>query len=217
MQTLNIKKLELTGANPSDSIVEKLLEDQCELVSVENINWPDFSYKPEVKFRIVHIGDQILLKFYVREKNIGAKTSIINGDIYKDSCVEFFISPLANGIYFNFEFNCIGIPHVGYGAGRHDRQLLPVDVLQTIKTRSSLGTEPFAERHGDFSWELFIQIPVSCFLTESIELFNGLSSKGNFYKCGDELAEPHFVTWNPVKTENPDYHQYGFFGDIQFD
>lgn len=217
MQTLNIKNLKLSEANPSDSIIENLLEEQCELVSVESINWPDFNYKPEVKFRIAHMGDQIILKFYVREKNILAQASSFNGDVYKDSCVEFFISPLANGMYYNFEFSCIGIPHVGYGAGRHNRQLLPVDILKTIKTISSLGTEPFAERHGDFSWELFIRIPLACFLNDTIKLFSGLSSKGNFYKCGDELAEPHFVTWNPVKTENPDYHQYGFFGDIQFE
>ncbi|HBL75760.1 MAG: hypothetical protein A2W90_04470 [Bacteroidetes bacterium GWF2_42_66] len=213
MQTLTIKKLK----QADNSQFEKILEEQCELFSVEQINWAGFPYRPEVKFRIAHLGDQILLKFYVREKNIGAKTSTANGDVYKDSCVEFFISPQGDGNYYNFEFNCIGTPHVGYGDGRHNRLPLPVETLKTIIARSSLGSEPFAERHGDFTWELFVQIPVACFIHDKIEKLDGLSSSGNFYKCGDELAEPHFVTWNPIKTENPDYHRPEFFGKIGFE
>lgn len=213
MQTLTIKNLGLVD-HPQ---AEKTLEEQCDLVPVEQINWSGFSYRPEVKLRIAHSGDHILLKFYVREKNIGAKASAINGDVYKDSCVEFFISPRDDGNYYNFEFSCIGVPLVGYGNGRHNRQRLPVETIRNITIRSSLGTEPFPERHGDFSWELFVQIPVSCFIHDHIEKLSGLSSSGNFYKCGDDLAEPHFVTWNPIKTEKPDYHRPEFFGKIQFE
>lgn len=217
MQTLTIKRLNLAGVIQSDSNLERLLEEQSNLVAIEQINWKQFAYKPEVKFRIAHTGDSILLKYYVREKNIQAKVSTINGDVYKDSCVEFFISPMDNGNYYNFEFNCIGIPHVGYGEGRHNRQLLPVEVLKEIKSYSTLGSEPFMEKRGDFSWELFVQIPISCFVNDPIDQLNGLSSKGNFYKCGDDLSEPHFVTWNPVKTENPDYHRPDFFAELRFE
>ncbi len=217
MQTLTIKNLKLANPGEKNSEVEKILEKQCEPVSVDQINWAGFSYRPEVKFRIAHLGDQILLKFYIREKNILAQTSTVNGDVYKDSCVEFFISPLGDKNYYNFEFNCIGTPHVGYGNGRHNRQPLPIEIIKGITTQSSLGLEPFAERQGDFSWELFVRIPVTCFIHENIEKLDGLSSSGNFYKCGDELAEPHFVTWNPVKTENPDYHRPEFFGKLRFE
>lgn len=217
MKTLTIKLLELSSDNPSDSDMEKQLEEQCELVSIENINWKTFPYKPEVKFRIAHTGNLILLKYYVREKNIQAKVSTINGDVYKDSCVEFFISPTADTNYYNFEFNCIGIAHVAFGASRHNRQLVTTDVLQSIITKSSLGTKTFTEKQGDFTWELFVQIPLSCFVNDSIDRLNGLTTKGNFYKCGDELSEAHFVSWNPIKTESPDYHRPEFFGLIKFE
>ena len=217
MQTLTIKRLELADTVLSDSNLEKLLEEKCSLISVEQLNWAGFPYRPEVKFRIAHTGDKILLKYYVREKNIQAKETVFNGNIYKDSCVEFFISPLNDGNYYNFEFNCIGVPHVAYGEGRHNRQLLPVEILKEIKTASTLGTEPFPEKQGDFSWELFVQIPLSCFLHNTISQLNGITSKGNFYKCGDDLSEPHFVTWNPVNTENPDYHRPEFFANIKFE
>ncbi|MBK6284429.1 MAG: hypothetical protein IPF54_18980 [Draconibacterium sp.] len=29
--------------------------------------------------------------------------------------------------------------------------------------------------------------------------------------------EPHFVTWNPIGTENPDYHCPQYFGKVQFE
>lgn len=216
MQTLTIKQLELAGTKQSDSSLEFLLEEQCNFVSVETINWEEFRYKPEIKFKIAHCGDQILLKYYVREKSIQAKVSSINGDVYKDSCVEFFISLTSDESYYNFEFNCIGVPHVAFGNGRHNRRLLPVEILQAIKTRSSLGNKTFEEKQGDFSWELFVQIPINCFINNKMDKLSGLSVKGNFYKCGDELSEPHFVTWNPVKTANPDYHRPEFFGNILF-
>jgi len=217
MQTLTVKHLDLAVADYSDQKLEKLLEEKSGFNTLNYVNWGNYPYKPDVKFRIAHTGDLILLKYYVREKNIAAKASAINGDIYKDSCVEFFISPKGDGVYYNFEFNCIGVAHVGYGKGRHNRELLPVELIKTIKAESSLGDKPFAEKHGDFTWELFVQIPVSCFIHDHIQQLDGLSATGNFYKCGDDLAEPHFVTWNPVKTENPDYHRPEFFGKIRFE
>ncbi len=217
MQTLTIKHLKPAGTNNTSMDPEKLLEEQCNLVSLNYINWNNFPYKPEVKFRIAHTGDCIFLKFYVHEKNIRAKEINFNGNVYKDSCVEFFISPADDDNYYNFEFNCIGIPHVGYGNGRHNRRLLPVEILQSVKIHSSLGTKPFDGKQGDFKWEMFIQIPVGCFIYDKIENLEGIEAKGNFYKCGDELAEPHFVTWNPIKTENPDYHRPEFFGKIKFE
>ena len=38
--------------------------------------------------------------------------------------------------------------------------------------------------------------------------------RGNFYKCGDKTAHPHFVSWNPVGTPSPDFHRPEFFGEL---
>lgn len=216
MQTLTIKKID-SAEKKSVAELEKQLEKQSPVHILENLNWANFPYKPSVQFRIAHTGDSVLLKYYVQEKSVAAKASEINGDVYKDSCVEFFISPNGDGVYYNFEFSCIGIPHVGYGAGRHNRELLPSEIISKITANSSLGAEPFAERQGDLLWELFVQIPISCFIHDSAKTFSGWEATGNFYKCGDDLSEPHFVTWNPIETENPDYHCPEFFGKIKFE
>jgi len=30
------------------------------------------------------------------------------------------------------------------------------------------------------------------------------------------LSNPHYVTWNPVGTEQPDYHRPEYFGELKF-
>ena len=180
------------------------------------INWKEFSYKPDISFKIAHTGSGILLKFNVNEKNILAQETRVNGDVYKDSCVEFFIS-LDGKNYYNFEFNCIGTIHLAYGPGRGDRKLLDPEVVNTIEVESSLGNEPFAEKSGNFDWDMMIRIPASCFVNDNVETLDGIKATANFYKCGDETSEPHFVTWNPVGTENPDYHRPEFFAEVSFE
>ena len=39
----------------------------------------------------------------------------------------------------------------------------------------------------------------------------------NFYKCGDKQVEPHYLSWNPVLTDNPDFHRPEYFGKVIFE
>lgn len=193
-----------------------LLENQAILHSIGHINWENFPYRPDVQFRIAHTGDQIWLKFYVKEKHILARETRTNGEVYKDSCVEFFVS-FDNENYYNFEFNGIGTTHLAFGPGRNNRKFVPAKTVEKIETHSSLGSEPFEEKTGNFEWEMMIRIPLECFAYSNFNSLEGLSAKGNFYKCGDETSEPHFVTWNPVGTDEPDYHQPDYFGNLKFE
>lgn len=216
MKSLFIKKIdskkEITLAEAAH-----LLETLTVTNPIDILNWENaFPYKPDLKFRIGHTGNEIWLKFYVKEKNILAQETRINGDVYKDSTVEFFIS-LDGDNYYNFEFSCIGTPHVGYGPGRGNRTPVDPDLLKQIEIKSTLGDQPFAEKSGNFEWEMMIRIPVECFAFDKITSFNGKKATANFYKCGDETSDPHFVSWSPINTENPDYHQSSFFGAIEFE
>ena len=40
--------------------------------------------------------------------------------------------------------------------------------------------------------------------------------RANVYKCGDLLPVPHFISWNPITTESPDFHRPEFFGQMRF-
>jgi hypothetical protein len=215
-----MKELFIKNIKPPKTVTLKeaghILETQTVTNQIDNINWAEYNYRPIVNFRIGHTGTEIWLKYYVNEKYILAQETRTNGDVYKDSCVEFFIS-FDGKNYYNTEFNCIGTIHIGYGDGRHNRIPVPPEIAEKIMVESSLGNKPFEEKTGNFEWEMMIRIPVECFTFNQIKSLGGLKATANFYKCGDETSEPHYVTWNPVKTENPDYHRPEFFGKLQFE
>jgi hypothetical protein len=215
MNQLFVKKIK---GKKSDNIktAGHLLETQAISNPVQIKNWKDYSYIPQVSFRIGHISDEIWLKFYVTEKHILAKETRTNGAVHKDTCVEFFISPDREN-YYNFEFNGIGTTHLAFGADRHNRRFVPEETVEKIETLSTLGSEPFEEKSGQFEWEIMIRIPLKCFAFTNLKSFDGLKATGNFYKCGDDTSQPHYITWNPVKTENPDYHRPEFFGRLEFE
>jgi hypothetical protein len=215
MKELFIKRLK-PGREVSLAEAEQMLEKLTVSNRIDMINWKEFNYQPKVTFRIGHTGDEIWLKYYVSEKHIIAKETKINGEVYKDSCVEFFVSPDGKN-YYNFEFSCIGITHLAWGPGRGNRKFTDPDLVRKLEIRSSLGSEPFEERTGSFDWEMMIRIPVECFSFDSIVNLNGLKGTANFYKCADGSSSPHYLTWNPVLTEKPDYHRPEFFGKILFE
>ena len=209
--------VKLTPENLSDiQHLSHVLEKQAITHPVSTINWPEYSYKPKVKFRIGHTGENIVLKFYVEEEAVRAVVTNINGPVHTDSCVEFFVS-FDGKSYYNFEFNCIGTPHVAWGEGRNNRSKLDENVIRTIAIESSLGNSPFETRTDGFKWELTVVIPIECFAYNPGLKLSGLKATANFYKCGDDLPVPHFVTWNPVGTSQPDYHRPEFFAVIEFE
>lgn len=214
MKTLfvpKIKNSDKVSLNEADHLLEKV----SEIHFIDILNWEIFPYQPEVRFRMAHTGNEIWLKYYVREKYIRALETRTNGDVYKDSTVEFFIS-LNGKEYYNFEFSCIGTIHLSHGPGRGNRTRIDPEIVEKISIESSLGNQPFEECTGDFSWEMMIRIPVQCFAFDSIHELTGLKASCNLYKCGDSTSEPHFVTWNPIHTDRPDYHRPEFFGQILF-
>jgi len=186
------------------------------IFSINCVNWKEYPYCPEVEVEMTAEKNSLHLCFNVKEKCIRAEVTEINGPVHTDSCVEFFISPFSDGNYYNFEFNCIGVAHIGYGSNRENRKDLPEDCIKKIKTSSSLGNKPFPSKEGDFSWSLDIIIPSECFIHDKIESLKKLKARANFYKCGEKTSDPHFISWKPVKTPSPDFHRYEFLYELKY-
>jgi hypothetical protein len=214
---LKVKEIEYKGEVGLKQ-VSQLLEEHTALQAIDILNWDQFSYRPDVAFRIAHSNNAIWLKYYVTEKHILASVGDTNGLVARDSCVEFFFDPLGDGNYYNFEFNCIGTVHLAYGPGRGQREYVDPKVIgNLIDVESSLGSKTFTERTGDFSWEMTVIIPADI-LTHNPEIkLKGLQGSANFYKCGDATTQRHYVTWNPVGTAKPDYHRPEYFGTLIFE
>lgn len=185
--------------------------------AIDNVNWPEaFPYKPKVEFAFAHTGEALLLHYRVEEQSVRAVAQKDHEHIWEDACVEFFCMPAGDGIYYNVECNCTGKLLVAAGKDRHERKPAPVEVMKSIDRWASLGTEPFDTRMEPTKWELSLRLPIGTFFLHKLDSFDGLTASGNVYKCGDCLPVPHFISWNPIKTENPDFHRPDFFGQINF-
>ncbi|MDR0833533.1 MAG: hypothetical protein LBN93_05025 [Candidatus Symbiothrix sp.] len=182
---------------------------------VSYVNWPEYPYKPDVKFRIAHNGNTIFLNYQVEESDIKAVCNEDNGKVWEDSCVEFFVTFDGEPFYYNVECNCIGNVLIGAGAGRQDRKPIPAEYLNRIDRWSSLGNLPVQDKSG--KWEVSLVIPKEVFMFDKLDSLAGLPAKGNFYKCGDKLKVPHFLSWNPIQSEHPDFHLPHYFGDLLFE
>jgi hypothetical protein len=217
LKEIRVIHLGLEESMPGLAEISARLDKLVDVHQIDTLNWESHTYKPEVRFKIAWSNSEIYLKYYVREKSIRAEKSEINQMVCEDSCVEFFVSPANDGLYYNFEFNPIGVFLAGSGHGRHDSKVIDPALLKGIRTLGSEGKEPFSERVSDHEWQLTVAIDSSAFSRHTITDLRGMIMKANFYKCGDKLEEPHYVTWNPVLTENPDYHRPEFFGTLIFE
>ncbi|MGW8315101.1 MAG: carbohydrate-binding family 9-like protein [Bacteroidales bacterium] len=168
-------------------------------------------------FDIAHDGDSIYLHYYVHERQVRAVNKGYHSPVWEDSCVEFFFSLKGDeDRYYNFEFNAIGTILAAYGKDRHERTRIPAEILDGIETFPSLGREPLGTINKPTRWDLRIRIPREALVFNQVNDLSGLDGYANFYKCGDKLDHPHFLSWNPVLTEKPDFHTPRFFRHLSF-
>lgn len=213
---MNVKKISV--ANVEVSLLPELLDkEKIGFQSIKTVNWKEYPYCPKVEFRIAHTDDAFLLHFKVREGSVRAKYGEDNGSVWTDSCVEFFSIPAGDGIYYNIECNCIGTILIGAGATRNDRERASQEVMDQVQRWASLGRKPFVERVEESNWEVALIIPYTVFFKHRITSLDGRTVKANFYKCGDELQTPHFLSWNPIQIEKPDFHRPDFFGTLEME
>ncbi|HEY1112483.1 MAG TPA: carbohydrate-binding family 9-like protein [Chitinophagaceae bacterium] len=182
-------------------------------VSLAFTPWSAFPFKPEVRFSIAHSKDCLFLKYYVEEKVAVAAHSDTHSAVYKDSCVEFFISFDTAG-YYNFEFNCTGTALAAYGKGRENRTFLSIEAIDRIRRRAVIDK---SGPSAGVKWTLTLAIPLYVFTAHSIDSLSGRECRANFYKCGEDLPDPHFLAWANIDSPEPDFHLPEHFGSLIFE
>jgi hypothetical protein len=216
MKIAEIRKTDIKAAYPDLNEVSVSLDKKGEKLGIDTLNWKGFDYKPDVTVAISYSDHEIFLKYYVKEKYFKAEKTETNQMVCEDSCVEFFVSPEDDGIYYNLEFNGIGTCLLGTGTGRENSVRANPEIISKIRRLSSNGKKTFPNTEGNFEWTLTVAVPFEVFFHHKVKDLKGKAFRANFYKCGDMLAVPHYVTWNPVGTETPDYHQPKYFGVVKF-
>jgi hypothetical protein len=183
--------------------------------SISNQNWLE---APEVhaSFSIRHDGSSIYLYYQVDEPQVRAVNTEFNSPVWEDSCVEFFLGFGGDDGYYNFEINAIGTVLGAFGVDRNKRYHLSESLLSRIETTPSLERKPIESLEHRTFWSMRLIIPINVFHFSNIKSFKGVDAHANFYKCGDKLKQPHYLSWKPVLTAKPDFHSPKYFGQIYF-
>lgn len=210
MRTLEVKRIDAPcrAADASGALDAAGVE----FTLVDSVNWAEYPFRPDVRFRVAHTGESIVVQFRVTEPTVRAVASD-NGRVWEDSCVECFFGLPGGEGYVNVECNCAGSLLVASGRDRGHRTPLNEAALAAIGRYATLGRELFDEKPAPDVWEVSLVIPAS---TVGISDLSGHNMRANFYKCGDLLATPHFLSWNPIDNPTPNFHLPEFFGELRF-
>lgn len=219
MASLLVEKIDLPRNVKPECIPALLDQAGVRYHEISCDTWKVSKNPPRVTFRIAHCSDRLILHFHIEDNEIRAVETEDLGRVWEDSCCEFFITPESETeCYYNFECNCIGTLVARWGVPVPEkREASPKFVFDSVVRKSSLGTEPFPAVKTAKTWGLVEIIPVSAFYKHDLGSFDGQRMKGNFYKCGDMLSEPHFLSWAPIDNPVPMFHCPQFFGEIIFE
>ena len=183
----------------------------CEIACA---NWQaEYPYQPHTTVHLARTEAFLYALFIVEAEQVRALHTCDLEAVCEDSCVEFFLANADNTRYWNFEFNAIGTCNASV---RRDKKTelrrLSEAELQSIVRYPSLGNAPIAGTDATVAWSLLVGIPMALIGCEG-EVPPTL--RGNFYKCGDKTARPHYLSWNPIPTPAPNFHLPQYFGELK--
>ena len=177
-----------------------------------NLSWPEYATNCRAWFRMVYTPQAFVLKYDIQNDFFQSTPRATNGPVHLDNCIEFFVQFGDDTSYYNIEFNCLGNGKMAYGEGNTNRHFVSPALVNRISTW--VQSEQVKDR---FNWEMILIIPVQVFEFHQLTLNSALQCRANFYKCGDLLPQPHFLTWNKITASHPNFHSPEAFGTIHLD
>ena len=209
MATLKIPYLkELYTEAPAN--LPGLLTSSGALLEVDQINWSEFPYRPDVSVYTGYCDHKLWLHYNVGNDFVRALCRNDQEPVWQDSCVEFFVKQ--GDEYRNFEFNSLGVCLSAIGNGRHARKPLDEANLKQVFRLPSLKIDSLPDEDKPSDWSLTVAIPLGLIGLEAGDTF-----MANFYKCGDETKVPHYISWSPIGTQSPDFHRPEFFALLELE
>lgn len=177
---------------------------------IDNLEISERMWTPAVDIaacaKIGYTKDALLVRLEAHEALIRAEETGPLGRPWEDSCLEFFLSPASGDPrYINIEFNPNACCRLGLGDGRERMQLLP--------EKNWLEPEVFTTAEG---WGITYRVPFALLkmLFPTFIAAPGTVIRANCYKCGDKTEKPHFLSWNRVASETPNFHRPQDFGKM---
>ncbi|MDY0288157.1 MAG: carbohydrate-binding family 9-like protein [Sphaerochaeta sp.] len=167
----------------------------------------------EASVRLSYEGRFLHLRFAIQEPELRRMCTEHNQKVHTDSCMEIFLQREGDDEYVNFEFSASTKALVGRGKERAARTLYPPFVIEQIPITLTLleNTNTQSRYRLDATLDL-----VLFGLMKEGENSSLLKLKGNIYKCGDGLKQPHYLRYAPIGTVKPDFHTPSYFVPFTF-
>ena len=198
---------------------------QANTLQVNHYPWPDSGHRPNAQARLMYDDDKLGIMFHVEDRYVRAVTQRFQDGVCGDSCVAFFVSPLPDSLaYFNFEVNCGGTMLLHHCPGPKGRAAglswVPVsgEDGKTITMAHTMPEIVEPEISEATIWIIEYHVPFALFekYLGTMPGRAGAAWHANFYKCGDRTSHPHWGSWAPVDTQNPNFHVPESFQSIVF-
>lgn len=195
----------------------------AEVLEIKNFRPESSAHHPQTSVRLLYEERGIHGRFDVRDQFVRCVRANYMDEVWKDSCVEFFIRPKPDKGYFNFEFNsggaflcCYIVDWTRTPDGFKEFVRVPQSLVENVKVTSTLPKIVDPEITEPVNWSLQFFIPFSLLeeFVGPIGAVSGQSWTGNFFKCAEENSHPHWASWSPVDEFN--FHLPRCFGGIQF-
>ena len=214
---LNVRKVHVDGPVEAGQVAALMKENNIVWHRLEQVPWAEsYPYRPQVQFAIAHTGSEILVAWDVEEQCVRAEAETDGGRVWEDSCCELFVQPEGSDNYYNIECNCGGKLLVQGGAVGTERPLGNAELMAKVKRWSSLGNDPFPLLNEPRHWQLSVVVPVEALFMDTVTDLSGKCLRGNLYKCGDKLTQPHYLALFPIHLPKPAFHCPQFFGTLAF-
>lgn len=195
----------------------KLLNEAGLHLSIDKVNWPnEFPKTLPVSVHIAHDNQKIYLYYQVKGEELRAVNTKDFMSVWEDSCVEFFMQRKGEKTYRNFEFNVHGVLLASKHETRNSSEKFSEELMSSIKRFTTI-THIYKSNRQLSDWTLYAEIPKDAIGFSQDEKLSQQTIGANFYKCGDETNEPHFISWNPIDLPKPDFHVPQFFGELMFE
>ncbi|MEI7879952.1 MAG: carbohydrate-binding family 9-like protein [bacterium] len=197
---------------------------QAETLKIECFHPRSSSHKPGVLARLLYDARNIYVHFKVSDQYVRSVTTLPQGPVCTDSCVEFFFKPRPDRGYLNVEANCGGTFLSSYiedhrripdGFAKYTR--IDQKWLSQIRCHHTLPGVVEPEITQPCEWQLEYALPVALIeaYTGPLGALGGQTWQANFFKCGDKTSHPHWGSWAPIG-EELNFHKPEKFAPIHF-
>ncbi len=192
-------------------------------LTISNFRPESSDHRPQTAVRMFHNDSAVYVLFDVEDNFVKCTRTEYQSDVWRDSCVEWFVSPKSGCGYFNFEINCIGTLHVYFieDPVRINGKLkkstpISYDIGKLVSIVSSVGAPIAVESTIPSKWHIAMAVPLIFFehFVGPVGKLSNQKWRANFNKCADQSSHPAWATWNPVAELN--FHRPQDFGEIVF-